>query len=483
MKIYYTSDVHGYFLPTDYTDNEIKAKGIISASKNFIKNDKNLIIDAGDILQGSVFAYYLKEIKESKIAANIMNKIGVNYITIGNHDFNYGYNHLRDYLNNLESKCICSNVVDLKGEIKNLYDYDIIEIDNKKIGFIGAATDWINVWEQDKNLEFFEIKNTLESLKKAYKNIENCDYKICIYHGGIDFDKNTFEINDASGENIASKIIENMNIDLLLTGHQHLEIESLNYKNTDIVQPSFFGNKYAEIDIDLENKKVESSLKVIDGAFDESLFKEEVVLNEEINKFIDKKIYELDRDYLPEDKLQMALNGSELADLINKIQLEVTESDISITSFANEISGFHKSLTIREILNTIVFPNTLKVCEIDGKTLRQALNKNYEYILKDDEGYKINPDYLEPKLSHYNFDFFYGISFNLDFNEPFNSRIKNIYFNGEVVKDSDKFKIVMNNYRATGVSGFDMYKDLKVVKEINIELSQIVIDYFMSLKN
>lgn len=480
MKIFYTSDVHGYFLPTDYMDKEKKPLGLISASENYTKDENTLIIDAGDILQGSVFDYYLHENGQSEKVADLVNKASYSHITIGNHDFNYGYDYLKNYLNKLDAKCICANVKDLKGEITNLQSYDIVTIEGKTVGIIGAVTDWVNIWEQKKNLEYFKVEDTLTSLKTAYEKIKDCDYKICIYHGGVDFDTKSLEINEVSGENIASKIAGDFDLDLLLTGHQHLEIEHCVYKNTNIVQPSSFGNKYGEIIVDLSSKEIQIKLKDIDGDFDQELFSQEIELNKKINSFIDEKIYQLDKDYPAGDKLEMALKGSQLADLINKIQLEITGADISIMSFANEVSGFSKDLTIREIINTLRFPNTLVVFEINGKTLRRGLNKNYEYILKDEKGFRINASYIEPKLSHYNFDFYYGIDFEIDYDKPLNQRIGKIYYNGKELGDEDTLTIVMNNYRATGVSGFDMYKGLKMVKEINIEMTQLVIDYFLN---
>lgn len=154
-----------------------------------------------------------------------------------------------------------------------------------------------------------------------------------------------------------------------------------------------------------------------------------------------------------------------------------------MNALANEVSGFKKDLTIRQILNTLRYPNTLEVYEIDGKTLRIGLNKNFEYIIKDANGYSINEEYIIPKLSHYNFDFYDGITYDIDLDKPFDSRIGNIYKDGRIIKDEEILTIVLNNYRSTGVSGFDMYKGLKLVKRIDSDISQLFIDYFKNKYN
>ncbi|MDO5027643.1 MAG: 5'-nucleotidase C-terminal domain-containing protein [Bacillota bacterium] len=482
MKIFYTSDVHGYFLPTDYMDQQPKAMGLLSASKNFQVNEDNLIIDCGDMIQGSVYDYYLMTKSQPEKISAIMNKISYSHIGLGNHDFNYGYDYLKDYVNNLQAKVLCANLVDLKGEIKNLAAYDIVEIQGKKVGLIGACTDFVNIWEQKENLKYFQVKDTLQSLIEAYDHIKDCDFKICIYHGGVDFNIEDYTIEETKGENIASKIASSLDLDLLLTGHQHRQIEDLSYQGTRIIQPGSNGGLYGEITVDLDTKAMDLKLRPVDGDFDREKFQEEIEENALINDFIDQKICQLDKDYLPADRLTMALQGSALADLVNKVQREVSGAQISTTSFANQVLGFSKDLTIRQIINTLRFPNTLLVCQIDGKSLRQYLNKNYQFIVKDGEDFKINPKYLQPKLSLYNFDFLYGLDFQIDYDQDFENRIGKIFYQGREVQDTDSLSLVMNNYRKTGVSGFDMLVDLKVLKEINFDLAQIFIDFFSEKK-
>ena len=55
MKIYYTSDVHGYLYPTDYLSDDVQAMGLMQAIDAFDKDDNTLVIDGGDIFQGSPF--------------------------------------------------------------------------------------------------------------------------------------------------------------------------------------------------------------------------------------------------------------------------------------------------------------------------------------------------------------------------------------------------------------------------------------------
>ncbi|NMW85250.1 bifunctional metallophosphatase/5'-nucleotidase [Peptoniphilus sp. AGMB00490] len=477
IKIVHTSDLHGYFFPTDYLDRERKAIGYLSLLNNIKKDEFTILTDGGDTLQGSSFAYYVKEFMNSEILADMMQN--VDYYTLGNHDFNYGYDYLKNYTKNMRGKLLCANVIDKSGEI-NLANYAIKEIKGFKIGIVGIVTDWVNLWERKENLENFEIKDSFETAKEALNKLkeEKTDFNILIYHGGYEIDLKTGEKLSDTNENVGGKIAKKLDYDLILAGHQHMELSG-KIDNTFAIETPANGTKAAVIEIDTEDKKISASF--IKPKLEENyLIKKYESIEEKVQDYLDMPIAKLSRDYLPEDKIKMATEGSALADLINKIQREYTSSDISITSFANVVSGLKKNLTTRDVLNTYRFPNTAIVLEIDGKTLRKALEQNYTYIEYDGE-YKIAKRFLEPKEEHYNFDFFYGISFELNLKKESGNKIGKIYFKEREIKDEDKFSIVMNNYRATGAGGFDMYKKLKVLKNYDKEISEILLTYFRNL--
>ena len=477
LKIIHTSDLHGYFFPTDYLDREIKETAYLSLLNNIEKDEHVILTDGGDILQGSSFDYFVKEKLNSDIIADIMQN--VDYYTLGNHDFNYGYEYLKTYIENMKGKLVCANVKDKLGNIK-IDPYAIKEIDGYKIGFAGIVTDWVNLWEREENIKNFEIKDAFEEAKKVLEELkrEKTDLNILIYHGGYEIDLESGEKLSETTENVGGKIAKELDFDIILAGHQHMEIAG-KINNTLAIETPANGAKAALVEVDFDTKEINSSF--IEAKLGENpLIKKYKNIEEKVQDYLDLPIAELNRDYMPEDRIKMALKGSDLADLINKIQLKYTGADISITSFANVISGLKKNLTTRDVLNTYRFPNTTVVLEIDGKALRDALEENFSYI-EYDGSYKIAKKFLEPKEEHYNFDYFYGIDYEKDLTKKVGERIGKIFFNGKEIKDNDKFSIVMNNYRATGAGGFDMYKDLKVLKNYDKENTEILLDYFRNL--
>ncbi len=99
VKIYYTTDTHGRVLPINYATGDITAQGILACGEEFDQDEGNrLIIDVGDTIQGSPFTKFMWEKLDKCIISDVLNKVGYNYITLGNHDFNYGYKALRKYV-------------------------------------------------------------------------------------------------------------------------------------------------------------------------------------------------------------------------------------------------------------------------------------------------------------------------------------------------------------------------------------------------
>ena len=75
LKIFFTSDIHGYFSCTDYASNQKVNSGLASCASAFSKDSNTLIIDGGDTIQGSPFTYWLYDRATDKeyVPARIMN--------------------------------------------------------------------------------------------------------------------------------------------------------------------------------------------------------------------------------------------------------------------------------------------------------------------------------------------------------------------------------------------------------------------------
>ena len=241
VQIYYTSDTHGHIFPVNYAANCPEKTGLLNLADQMEKDGNTLVLDGGDSLQGTPLTqYYLENRGRWPVhpVAAAFNAMGLDYFTLGNHDFNFGYEALRDYLRAMDGVCLCANVEDLGGELP-IRPWAVHTLANGlRVGITGVVTDFVNVWEQPQNLERLRITDAFQAALTACSALrDQCDVRVCIYHGGFEEELETGRVLSDSGENIACKIARELDFDLLLTGHQHMAVEGVELSGTYAVQP------------------------------------------------------------------------------------------------------------------------------------------------------------------------------------------------------------------------------------------------------
>ena len=265
-----------------------------------------------------------------------------------------------------------------------------------------------------------------------------------------------------------------------------MEIANIDLHGTHIVQTPHNGSKFIELNLEFDNNKIQNiSSKLIDVVLNpnKTMYDKFLSLEEQVQEWLDTPVGFLDTELQPTSHLDMALNGSYLANFINQIQLSESNADISCTSFANVIKGFDKNVTVRDILSTYPYPNTLVVFEVNRKYLKLALERCASYFDYQDNNITISDTFLKPKVEHYNYDYFANIDYTFDITKEVGERVTSIIYKGKELDDNTTLTLVMNNYRASGAGGYEFYTECKIVKEILMEMPDIIIDYFKNNKN
>lgn len=472
LTIYFTSDTHGYLYPSNFSDKQPRNMGLLSM--RFPKDENTLVIDGGDTIQGSPLTYYCKQSGCALPIAQAMNDRGYDYVTLGNHDFNNGSDYLRRHLKELNAKCLCANV-STDGLDLPIGSAAVHTLGNGlRVGLVGIVTDWVNRWEKPENLEGIEVRNPLDAAREAVKDLE-CDVLVGIYHGGIERDLTTGRPLSQTSENIACRLCEELPFDLLLTGHQHIALANGRWSGTHIVQTPC--NAAAYVKVTLEEDGTFHSELCAPGPH-ALLTDAQARLWADLNLWLDRPIGCLSRAIWPGEKLDMALNGSPIADFFNTVQLWASGADISCAALSNELRGFDSRVTVRDVVASYVYSNTLVVLKVTGAVLRQALEQCARYFAVDAAGnVSIARSFLEPKEAHYNFDYFSGIEYVYDLTRPEGARVASITRSGAPVQDGDELTLCMCDYRATGAGDFDFYLDCPRVREIQTEVSELILNY------
>ncbi|ADZ84933.1 MULTISPECIES: bifunctional metallophosphatase/5'-nucleotidase [Cellulosilyticum] len=483
LKIYYTSDTHGYLFPTDYVNKEEKPMGVLSCSKSFEKDGNTLILDGGDTIQGSAFAKYMWENQADGCAiSEVFNTAGYDYVTLGNHDFNYDYKGAHRYLSHLNAACLLANVIDHKGEL-GLKPYVIHTLENGlKVGLIGLVTDYVSLWEKPEHLQHLEILDTFETAQRTLEEVRPlCDITIGIYHGGFEADLQTGKTLAKGKENVGYRMCKELAFDVLLTAHQHMPVEGTEIHGTYVLQLPSNAVKYAKLEVVVGEK---GKVITADCLTPESISLNEVPealveMQEQVQRWLDQKVGRFSKPIEPLSKLELALQGSKLADFCNKVQLAHTGADFSCTSLGNNPIGFNEEVTTRDIMAAYQFPNTIKVLEIDEATLKKALERSAQYYTLKGGEIVISECFVSPKVEHYNYDFFAGFNYTFDISKPIGERVTSITVNGKPLENR-KYTIAMSDYRATGTGGYEFYSECPLVREYGVDIQELVIEYIRS---
>ena len=178
----------------------------------------------------------------------------------------------------------------------------------------------------------------------------------------------------------------------------------------------------------------------------------------------------------------MAMSGSPIANFFNRVQLWASGADVSCAALPNELRGFDSSVTVRDVVSTYVYANTLVVLEVTGAIIRQALEQCATYFDAQDDGVRIARQFLEPKVAHFNYDYFSGVEYTFDLTKPAGHRVAALTRNGAPVGDDDRLSLVMCDYRATGAGDFDMYRQCPRIREIQTDVSELIIRYLQEQK-
>lgn len=472
LTIYFTSDTHGYLYPNNFADQQPRPMGLLSM--RFPKDENTLVIDGGDTIQGSPLTYFCKQEGCELPVAAAMNARGYDYVTLGNHDFNNGYAYLQRYLEKLDARCLCANVQDKKGMLPIESACVHVLGNGLRVGLVGIVTDWVNLWEKPENLKDIAVVDPFKAARQAVERLE-CDVLVGIYHGGIEKDLETGRLLSQTNENIACRLCEELPFDLLLTGHQHIAMANGEWNGVHVVQTPCNSAAYVKVEMD-EDGCFHSELCAPPAQA--QLTQEEEQLWDRLNGWLDTPIGKLTRPLWPEDKLTMALNGSSIADFFNTVQLWASDAELSCAALSNELRGFDSNVSVRDVVASYVYSNTLTVLEVTGEVLKLALEQCARYFDVDADGKVcIAEAFLRPKEAHYNFDYFSGMEYTFDLSRPAGERVVSMTRNGKAISAQDKMTLCMCDYRATGAGDFDFYKNCPRVREIQTEVSELILNY------
>jgi len=270
ISLLHTNDMHSHIDPFPDTDPKHPGLGGFARINALVKKiraeeEHSLLLDCGDIYQGTPYFNFFKGEAELKL----MSKMGYDAGTIGNHEFDNGLVGISSQMKHMNFPFINSNYdftgTELEGKVQA---YKIFNKGGIKIGIFGLGVE-LDGLVSSKNCEGVEYIDPIymaEKIVPILKEKEKCDLVICLSH--IGYSSNTGGMCDLK---LAK---ETSGIDVILGGHSHTLLETATrVRNLDgeevvINQVGWAGIALGRIDlyIDKEDgtKLASSTLHTID---------------------------------------------------------------------------------------------------------------------------------------------------------------------------------------------------------------------------
>lgn len=217
ITILHTNDVHSHIEAFPADDAKFPNQGGVSRRYTLIEairkeNPNTLLLDAGDIFQGTPFFNFYGGELEFKL----MSKLKYDAATLGNHDFDNGIDGFYAQLPHADFSFINSNYdfsnTLIDGKVK---DHQIFMKDGVKIGVFGLGIELDGLVSKNnyKETKYLNPVEIAQEMTKKLKQQEKCDLVICLSHLGYHYE--TDKIDDLK---LASKTKD---IDLIIGGHTH----------------------------------------------------------------------------------------------------------------------------------------------------------------------------------------------------------------------------------------------------------------------
>lgn len=466
LTILGTSDMHGNLTSWSYeSQQDYKNSGFARVAtlvkQTKAENPNTLVIDNGDTIQGTILTddLYNPDLSKPNPVMDIMNFIGYDAMTLGNHEFNFGTNLIEKMEKEAEFPLLSANTY-VKATGKNFVEpYMIKEIDGVKVAVLGLTVPSIPRWDANKqgikDLEFKHMADEAAKYVKILKEKEKVDIIIATAHAGLD------SRHEADGADAAKLIAERCpEIDVLLTGHDH-QTEKQEINGVLVAAP-YKDREVVRFDLTVANKdgkwgvtdKTSNILKLADYESDLAAEKHVDTYHKETLKFLEGTIGKATDDFHPKAEVKGIPEGqikdTALIELINKVQLEATGADVAAAALFKPTSNLPKGdINFANVFDIYQYANTLVGVEVTGKELKAYMEWSagyYNTYKPGDLTVSFNAN-----VRGYAYDMFDGVDYQIDISQPVGKRITNVMYKGKPLADDTVLKLAINDYRYSGI--------------------------------
>lgn len=480
LRMVETTDVHGCFFPFDFIEQR-PMRGTLARVSSYVKKlrqqygDNLILLENGDILQGQPTCYYYNYVATDvpNVAAEIVNYMGYDVQTFGNHDVETGHKVYDKWSREVSCPVVGANIIDRKTGRTYVKPYTVLQRDGIKIAVLGMLTPAIPNWLDEElwsGLAFEDMMETARLWVKYLREEEKADVIVGLFHSGWSGGISTPQYVEDETEAVAREV---PGFDVIFFGHDHRRrietVVNVAGDSVHCVNPSCnavaVGDVSIRIEVDKNNKLIN---KKITGRIHD-------VCNEEVdNEFVEKFQPSIARvkDYVDrpigviEDSIHTRdcfFGSAPFADLIHNLQLAITGADVSFNApLSVNVSVPKGEIRMSDMFKLYKYENMIYVMRMTGQEIRKHLEMSYDlwvntmtsaddHILQLDDRSRIDMQKCGFKNLTFNFDSAAGIEYEVDVTRPNGSKVRILRFSdGRPFREDEYYRVVMNSYRGNG---------------------------------
>lgn len=480
-----TTDVHNRLYPYDYyTQQELpyglaRLKPLID-SVRAAHAGRTYLFDSGDLLQGNPLGlvYARQYADQPNPVIRAMNLLDYDASAIGNHEYNYGLEHLNRALALADFPFVSGNIFKHDTEEYAYRPYVLIphvaaEGDTILIGVTGNTPPGVRIWDRQNVEGKLDFRRVVESLKPIVREMRErgADLVVVLSHGGFEGTSYDTLATGVPPENEAARLAREVpDIDVVFLGHTHREVADSVINGVTFTQAKNWAQSLAQVNVTMERRGRNDWLAVAreghilrpdpqhaDTAFLDSLRWEHERTVAYVNSIAGRSTAEM-------TAREARTKDTAILDFVNEVMRRRAGADLSATAAFDINSRLPKGpVRIADIAGLYVYDNTLRAIRITGAQLRAYLEKSAEY-------------FGSSNIPGYNFDVVSGVDYTIDISKPVGQRITSLVWQGAPVRADQTFTLALNNYRQGGGGGFSMIADAPVVYDKQEDIRELLIE-------
>ena len=237
LTILHTNDQHSRLTPLD------NHHGGFAYLASAIRHEREgcidcILLNAGDLAQGSPVSTIYKGVPVFEIA----NLFGFDAATLGNHDFDYGWQQARDFVEMSKYPIVSSNVVDGKGQLLTARPWVILKVNGLRVGILGAMTDDLHNLTFPAALGDYRTTPSVETVRKYAADLRSqCDLVVLVAH-----------INPAEEK----AFLAEPDVPVIVSGHVHSGLEqAMASQNHVLVRVKSYGEELGRLELTVDTEK------------------------------------------------------------------------------------------------------------------------------------------------------------------------------------------------------------------------------------